>query len=413
MAQGSFPCEAFDVKQALKERLGGNALFPHTGLGLTDKLLVQIADDVVILRLRGAAGQATCPAVYVRFMGGDPYPTYQTETRIASSGSKAIAAASILLVTLLLVGSVGILAHPLNPYAWLITGCSAFILPYIWLKAQLTLVETERASEEFLSSLIPDRGSRLPQPLHTYPMCLEVSDKVQLPQKMPDEAVSSLRVVINRSQQDVVGALHASARKIKPSAAAWLGISSRAEFAVKGTNDGVEITRIRPTNSSLFKMLVRLVKLDPLPIHFFNLDFGPTLKIRVLQASDGAEAKLLVTTSLLRKIWMIANYTLVFPFSVLLIFSPWMLLAGLCTGDMNGTLVSLFLTVGLGGSLWTLADMDSSDRTEFMHLTAICGELLEDATHNNELAPLVLSDEKDFPSQEAAMLVLHKKLPIV
>lgn len=423
MRQGFISRNVEDVRRALvpKRRQGG--LTGQVSRARGDEFLVQLDGDTIVFRLRSHAGQATCPAVAVRLQSVFDGTRFYLTSHFASTGNRAIASATFLLALLASISLVGIAT--MNPYGWVVGITSLSILLFIWVKALAAKSTLERYSADYVNSVMTSLQTELIESNHAEPIkapckSLTYSDtppalEVNLPalSNMPDEGISSFVIHLNEPHKSVRDALCHFAQSHKISLPGWFGLTSQPEFALKFNADTLLITRIRPTNSKFFRSLLHLLRFDQLPIHWLNLDFAPSLAVKLVPVGDKTEARVVVRTSIVRKVWMTALFTVILPVGIFgLLLGPFLLLVAMGNGNVSNLILGLFLTAGLGGALWTVADMDSSDRTEYLLLMEQIANILEDVTRTDE--PLAVSEgEANSLEETAASLIVHKKFPIV
>lgn len=423
MRQGFIARNIEDVRRGLVPKPLKGGVTRRLGEAQGTEFLVQQDRDTIVLRLRSHAGQATCPAVAIRLQPVEDGTRFYLTTHLASTGNRAIASATFLLAMLASISLLGIVA--MNPYGWVVGLTSTSILLFIWIKALAAKSAIERSTADYLATVMTSLQTELIESKSAEPSkapgtSLTYSDtppvlEVNLPtlQNMPDEEISSSVIRLNQPHRTVRDSLCYMAQSHKISLPGWFGLTSQPEFALRFNADTFQITRIRPTNSKFFRNLLHLVRLDQLPIHWLNLDFAPSLAVKLVPVGAKTEARVIVKTSLLRKVWIIALFTVILPVGIFgLALGPFILLLAMGNGNVANTILGLLLTAGVGGALWTVADMDSSDRTEYLLLMEQLTNILEDVTGTD--APLVTSEgEANFPVETAAPLILHKKFPIV
>lgn len=422
------------MRKALARKKGQQSRPSAGSLGVdANQFLIQELDDTIVFRLRCHAGQATCPGVAVRLQSDGDGTRFDLSSHLASSGNRALISATSLLCLLSAASAVGIVTNN-NPYGWTVGLISIGILLFIWVKAFAARAVAERCTNDYLngvlSSLQTDllaakgEAADLTRTSLTYSES-PPSAEVYLPplQELPDDGGTSRVVLLNHPFKTVLGSLYHLVQSNKTSIPGLFGVSPQPEFTLKFKKDTLELTRIRPTNSVFFRSLLQFVRFDGLPLQWMSLDFAPGLTLQLVPSDGKTEVRVKVKISLFRKVWTTLMYTAILPLGIFgLAIGPLFLASAMATGNVEHIIAGLMLTAGVGGALWTVADMDSSDRTEYMLLMEQLEHILERVTNPEEpsLSPSIdfssASLSSPSPAEEAdigASFPIHEKSPLV
>jgi hypothetical protein len=376
------------AKQALRRAGARNPILDELGFASTDELLMQFQGDEIAIRRRDCIGKGTCPSVIVQLSQVGSGTQVTQRSVLASTGHAAILFATVLLGTLLLICIASLPFGIFNPYTWLIGISSGGILIYIWTQALLAKRSTELSAAKFLQTVWSENGlsnssrqsliidsridSRIDQGKN--------GADVQLPMKlgtnivprpsldlkdMPTEGRAA-KLTLGVSAAELLQQLKQYEQSNEANLPQSLGFGNRAHFDIKLRKDQLIMRRVRPTNSWLFRLFT----------HFIDLDFGPRLEAKVSAGEGKAVLSIVNKTTLFRKLWTVLVYTFVMPSTCFILLGLPCLALGLAGHDDRLALLGLLMLLVSGGGFWTMADLRSSDKTEYMALLSHLGEVL-------------------------------------
>ncbi len=390
------------ARQKLLDFCHKNPIVRAHGLAASDELLIQFdGDDRLAIRKRDRVGKATCPAVVIELSRHGRGSKVEERSILTSTGKTALAGSTILCGGLLLLCLFALPFSLLNPYSWLISLSSFFVLVYVWLSAISAKKSVEKTARQFLNTVwreeihvtgetvqvIGDKRqddkstssnspAKLPavwQSPSTPGTALspygEPIDPV-LPFQLPDMPVEGipLKWSFACSTAEVMQKLENFAQSREINFSRSLGLGGKSQFDIKLRSDGLSIRRIRPTNSWFFKLLA----------HNIDLDLAPRLDVKVVPGEGNSYLLVSNKTTVFRKLFTMVVYTFGLPSIGIALLGPLLLVPGLIGGDDKTALLGLLLLLLGGGALWLMAELRGSDKMEYAELMLQLGETVSD-----------------------------------
>ncbi len=376
MWQGIIETNIEDARDKLLDSCRQNPLLSKFGFRQTKDLLVQVEGDAIVLRHRSVLGKATCPAMVINLYPRGNQTAFTASMKLGSAGLGPLFVSTAGLSLLIGVCFISILVAPLSSLPWGIGIFFALILSFLWIRVLASLHTTKLTALQHLKTVWLNSSSSDTQIQsgRVYQIVPQERFKPKLIGLSTIPTNDSLEVVLNSPAAEILQHAESYKRTNQPTVPEKLGFSGKPVFALSVLKGSIIIKRIRPSTFLTMGLLS----------NFAALDFALRLRVKVVPNESGSTLRISASTTLLRKFWTVAAYTIGF----LLVGAGALFLFFLVIPTvLLPAYLPLFTVLVLTtfGGLWIELEMNSSDKTEYLQLLGELGELLAERGENSEI----------------------------
>lgn len=363
MWEGIYEGPIEEAKQRVVQLCSSNPVLASLGFCQTDEVLVQVLDDVVVLRGKSCLDDSLAPALVLKLHPRGEKTAVTASMKDSPKGLQQLRLSLGATIFLVIISLICIAVRPMDSLAWGESLFAGLFAVYLWSKAVSLRNRSKSASMKFVNDWMNTSPKSVANK-GMYEVSTVKTEAATLP-AVPDALGKHSSCLFVGCEADEIVTIANRRKNDLPATKISRGTTT-PQFDTRAAADEIRIRRIRPSN---------LFGIGPVN-NLLDIDFAPRLKVRVRPEQDGkTQLEVFSSTTLMRKLWTIFAYTIVLPFGAAGLLSLLLLILPVITlPQYLPAFTCLYMC--LIGTFWIEREMSAVDQFELLLLMAELGEIV-------------------------------------